>query len=208
MIQVLIADDHSFVAHGLADAVSAMSGYSVAGVAKDGIEAISLVRQLRPECALMDFAMPGANGIEVLYEIRRWSPETRVLIITGHQNRVALSALIDAGVEGLMPKTAPLERILAALRDVANGGSFIDPFFADQLVRSKELPSLSPREGEVLRAIARGQSNAEAALSLGLSPKTIDGHRTNLMRKLDVHGTARLILVAVRKGLLDPDEVD
>jgi DNA-binding NarL/FixJ family response regulator len=206
--KVLIADDHPFLARSLAEAVAAMDGFAVAGVAANGIEAIALVRRLRPDCAVLDFAMPGANGIEVLTEIRRWSPTTRVLVVTGHHAHAALGEVLRAGAEGLMPKSAEPARILAALRAVAGGGRAVDAGLERAIRRRAEAPALSPREGEVLRAIARGQSNAEAAASLGLSAKTVDGHRTNLMRKLGVHSTARLMVVAVREGLFDPDEID
>lgn len=207
-VRVLIADDHPFFVQSLAEAVDAMPGFTVAGIAANGIEAIAMLRKTRPDCALIDYAMPGANGLEVLYEVRRWSPDTRVLILTGHQHAETLGAVVDAGVEGLLSKSATPAQILGALREIVDGGTVLDPGLGAAIRRRADLPALSPREIEVLRLIARGQSNAEAALSLALSPKTVDGHRTNLMRKLDVRSTATLILVAVRRGLIDPWEIE
>ncbi|WP_299026456.1 response regulator transcription factor [uncultured Sulfitobacter sp.] len=206
--RVLVADDHPFLADGLASAINTLQGFETVGIARNGVEAIAHLRSLRPDCAVIDFAMPGANGLEVLLEFKRWAPHTRVMVLTGNQNPETLHALFDAGPDALIAKSASSERILKALEDIADGGQVFDPALLAVAQKYIETPALSPREAEVLHAIARGQSNADAALSLGLSPKTVDGHRTKLMRKLGVHSTARLILVAVRDGLIDPSSVE
>jgi DNA-binding NarL/FixJ family response regulator len=200
---IVIADDHALTVDGTRSVVEAMHGFEVVGVASNGIEAISQIKRLSPDCAVLDLVMPGASGLEVLFEARRWSPATKIAIVTGSPSPKTLRQLIDAGAAGIFLKTGPVEEFRAGLRDIAAGKSVISPDADRYIAEHQAHESLSNREIEVLQSIARGLSNNGIAERLGISPKTVDNHRTNLMRKLDVHSTATLLVRAIRDGLID-----
>lgn len=201
---VVIADDHALTVEGTRAALEAMHGFEVVGVASNGIEAIVAIKRLKPDCAVLDLAMPGASGLEVLVEARRWSPRTRVAVVTGNPSAALFRQLVDAGVEGIFLKSAPITDLCKGLRDVAAGRRIIGHGAGEILDDAGFGPDLSGREFEVLQCIARGLSNNGIAEHLGISPKTVDNHRTNLMRKLEVHSTATLLVRAMRAGLIDP----
>jgi DNA-binding NarL/FixJ family response regulator len=180
-----------------------MHGYEVVGIAANGIEAISLIKRLSPDCALLDLVMPGASGLEVLIEARRWSPQTKVAIVTGSPAANALRQLVDAGAAGIFLKTGPVGELIAGLRDIVAGRNIVSPGASWYIEEHQARESLTGREIEVLQSIARGLSNRGIAERLAISPKTVDNHRTNLMRKLDVHSTATLLVRAIRDGLID-----
>ena len=200
---VLIADDHDVTSRGLAEAVARTQGLTVVGRAADGLEAIALVKRLRPDCAVLDLMMPGANGLQVMIEARRWSPDTRFVVLTGSPAAGAFRELVHAGVEGLLVKNAPAEAICAAIARVAEGERVIAPEAEAILERAARAQSLTARETEVLHGIAAGLANGGIAERLGVSAKTVDSHRTSLMRKLGVNSTAALLMLAVRDGLID-----
>jgi DNA-binding NarL/FixJ family response regulator len=205
--RVLIADDHAFVSWGLAKALSALEGIDIIGAVTNGIEAIVEIRKARPDCAILDYNMPGANGLEVFLESKRWSPETRFVLLTGTATPQTVSKLVEAGIHGVCLKDCSEAEIIDLVRDVCAGKTAIGAS-ARQLMRaSGEAVAVTDRELAVLQAIARGHTNASAAESLGVSAKTIDTHRTNLLRKFAVNSTASLLLAAVRAGLLDPASI-
>ena len=200
---VVIADDHAFTASGMQAAIAAMAGFQVVGVAGNGIEAIALIKLHHPDCAVLDLSMPGANGLEVVTEAKRWSPETRFAIVTGNPSDALFVQLVDAGVRGIFLKSSAPEGICDGIRTIAAGGKVFAREIAGRLDRSGERPELTARELEVLHGIARGYSNTEIAGRLGVSPKTVDSHRTTLMRKMGVHSAAALLVRAMREGLID-----
>lgn len=202
--RVVIAEDHLFVSQGLVSALSAVEGLTVLQTVANGIEAISAIRKCRPDIAILDYNMPGANGLEVFLEARRWAPETRFLMLTGSMQPEILAQLVEAGVHGVMLKDGSEAEIIEAVRQVRAGKTMIGASAQRMLDTARDSAVLTDREMAVLQAIARGHSNASAAALLGISAKTIDTHRTNVMRKLGAHSTASLLLTAVRAGLLDP----
>jgi DNA-binding NarL/FixJ family response regulator len=151
--------------------------------------------------------MPGANGLEVFLEARRWSPETRFLMLTGSMQSQMLAQMVEAGVHGVMLKDGTAAEIIDAVRQIREGKMMISASARRMLDGARDTAALTDRELAVLQAIARGHSNISAAALLGISAKTIDTHRTNVMRKLGAHSTASLLLSAVRSGLLDPDSL-
>lgn len=205
--RIVIAEDHLFVSHGLVSALSSVEGLAVLQTVANGIEAISAIRKHRPEIAILDYNMPGANGLEVFLEARRWSPETRFLMLTGSMQAEMLSQMVEAGVHGVMLKDGTEAEVVDAVCQVRAGKTVIGASARRMLDSARGTAALTDRELAVLQAIARGHSNASAAALLGISPKTIDTHRTSLMRKLGAHSTASLLLTAVRGGLLDPDSL-
>lgn len=202
--RILIAEDHLFVSQSLAAALATIAGMTVVGSVANGIEAISAIRRLNPDCAILDYNMPGANGLEVFLEARRWSPETRFILLTGSAQPEIVARMVEAGVHGVMLKDVSDTEIIEVVKQVCAGKTVIAPSARRLLDGAQQGVPMTQREMAVLQAIARGHSNASAAALLGVSPKTVDSHRTSLMRKLNVHSTASLLLAAVRAGLLDP----
>jgi DNA-binding NarL/FixJ family response regulator len=205
--RVLIADDHAFVSWGLGKALSALEGIDIIGSVTNGIEAIVEIRKAKPDCAILDYNMPGANGLEVFLESKRWSPETRFVLLTGSATPQTLKALIDAGIHGVCLKDGTETEIVEVVKEVCAGKTAIGASARLLLKSGAEAVAVTDRELAVLQAIARGHTNASAAESLGISHKTVDTHRTNLMRKFAVNSTASLVLAAVRAGILDPASI-
>lgn len=202
--RVLIADDHAFVSWGLAKALSILEDIDIIGSVSNGIDAIVEIRKAMPDCAILDYNMPGANGLEVFLESKRWSPGTRFILLTGTAMPATIRTLVEAGIHGVSLKDDTEREIVNLVQQVCAGKTVIGASALRLLKAPAASVALTDRELAVLQAIARGHTNASAAESLGVSAKTVDTHRTNLMRKLAVNSTASLLLAAVRAGLLDP----
>lgn len=199
---VVIADDHPFSAQGMNSAIQHTTGLKVLGTATNGIEAIALIKQLQPDCAIVDLSMPGANGLEVFFEAKRWSPNTKFAIITGISAASLFQQLFDAGVDGLFVKNASPESICSGILQVASGTRVITEE-ARAIIESENTSSqLTRRELEVLQCLARGNSNKDIAQTLKISPKTVDTHRTSLLRKMNIKTTAALLVKSMRHGLI------
>lgn len=205
--KILIADDHVFVSWGLAKALSAIDDVAIVGAVANGIDAIVEIRKSRPDCAILDYNMPGANGLEVFLESKRWSPETRFVLLTGSATPAILTKLVEAGIEGLLLKDCTETEIIDVVRAVCAGKTAIGDSARRLMDQPAEHLPVTDRELAVLQALARGHTNASAAEALGISHKTVDSHRTSLMRKFAVNSTASLLLAAVRAGLLDPASI-
>ena len=205
--RVLIADDHLFVSWGLAKALSAIEDVAIIGAVANGIDAIVEIRKSRPDCAILDYNMPGANGLEVFLESKRWSPETRFVLLTGSATPAILTKLVEAGIQGLLLKDSDETEITGVVRDVCAGRTAIGDSARRLLNQPADHLPITDRELAILQALARGHTNASAAEALGISPKTVDSHRSSLMRKFAVNSTASLLLAAVRAGLLDPSSI-
>lgn len=184
-------------------AIAAVGTLSVVGTAHNGIAAIALIKQHSPDCALLDLSMPGANGLEVFQEARRWSPKTRFVIVTGISAASLFLKLYEAGVDGIFVKNAMPETITDGIERVINGERVMCPESLAAIERSRQNAALSDREIDVLRELAQGKNNKQIADVLNLSPKTIDSHRTRLLKKMKVNSTAALLVSAMRAGLLD-----
>lgn len=192
---------------GLAKALSALQDVEIIKSVTNGIEAIVEIRKTRPDCAILDYNMPGANGLEVFLESKRWSPETRFVLLTGSATAQTVNMLVEAGIHGVCLKDGTESEIVDLVRQVCDGKAAIGASARLLMKAPDDAVTVTDRELAVLQAIARGHTNASAAESLGISPKTVDTHRTNLMRKFDVSSTASLLLAAVRAGLLDPASI-
>lgn len=192
---------------GLAKALTVLADVDIVGSVTNGIEAIAAIRKTGPDCAILDYNMPGANGLEVFLESKRWSPGTRFILLTGSTTAATLHTLVENGIHGLALKDSTEAEIADIVRIVLAGKTAIGAS-AQRLMRTHtETVPLTDRELSVLQAIARGHTNASAAESLGISPKTVDTHRTSLMRKFSVSSTASLLVAAVRAGLVDPSSI-
>ncbi|MCR9275642.1 MULTISPECIES: LuxR C-terminal-related transcriptional regulator [Mameliella] len=207
--QAVVADDHAIVRSGLRAALESPglvepAGIKVVAEAADGLSAIAAIRQHRPSLLLLDVQMPLAGGLEVLIEARRWSPETRVVVLSGVTSPGKIGELVSCGVDGLFSKGEDNDELFGALPGILRGRRHVSEVFRRMLEEAPEVPDLSERERQVLNLVVAGRSNKEIAQILGISVKTVDRHRTNLMQKLDVHSVAQLIAYALREGLIAP----
>ncbi|HOQ97933.1 MAG TPA: response regulator transcription factor [Anaerolineae bacterium] len=203
-IRVLLADDHAILSAGLRAFLSDYDDVEVVGDARDGAEVVARAAELRPDVVLMDIAMPGMNGIEATRIIRERYPQTRVLVLTQHEERWYVLALLRAGASGYILKRALGSDLMAALRIVAGGGVFLHPEASRTLLEEIQQPTepLTPREIEILQHIVDGKTSPQIAECLSLSVKTVEWHRGNLMSKLHVHNTAELVRSALQLGLV------
>lgn len=207
-LSVVLADDHMVVRQGLRSFIEGLGGFDVVYEAEDALDAVAVVRRLLPALLVIDIAMPRVTGIEAIEEVRRWSPQTRIVILTGMKTRSLLQLAWDARPDGLFLKSDDLDGWAVNLRAICAA-----PACAGPAVVSKEVTkilsgttvgtSLTPRELQILFGIARGETNAAMAQRLGISANTVDRHRTNVMRKLNAHSAAELVAIALREGLLD-----
>lgn len=199
--RIVIADDHRLIASGLSVELE-LHGYEIAGIANNGLDAIAMIKSMQPDFAILDINMPGANGVEAFLEAKRWSPDTEFAVLTGHPSANLFSSLIDAGVRGIFLKSDAPTYICASVARILKGETILSPSVIGIMGGSAEVPELTNRELQILHGVARGLSNAVLAQDLGISAKTVDTHRTNLMRKLSVHSTATLLMKSVKLGLV------
>lgn len=199
---VVIADDHMLVRKSIRDLLTSHESFDIVGEAGDGLEAMVLVKSLKPDLLLLDAAMPKATGLEVIEEVRRWAPQTRIAVITGVASAPMLRQILDSGVEGLFLKSEDVKDWVDGLVAICEGGRRVSQAAEVRLAQQEQSNSLTGRERQVLLCIARGQSNGMIAERLGVSPNTIDKHRTSIMRKLNVHSATQLVTRAFHDGLL------
>ena len=208
-IRVILADDHLIVRQGLR-LVLEKEQIEVSGEASDGVEAIRLIQELLPEIAVLDLDMPGLDGLAVLREAARLSPQTRAIILTRHMEEPYAVEALRAGARGYVLKTQAGLDLVAAVQHVYRGEVYLSPKISkavvDAYLSKTELPNktLTPRERQVLQLVGEGHSTKAIAAVLGISVKTADTHRTKLMDKLDIHQTAGLVRYAIRSGLIEP----
>jgi DNA-binding NarL/FixJ family response regulator len=209
---VLLADDHSIVRRGLRGLVEA-EGLTVVAEAGDGIEAVKLCEQHRPELLILDIGMPRLNGIEVAARAQKLDRPPGVIILSVHGDESYIMRALAAGARAYLLKSATDEDLIPAVRAVAAGKPFFSPAVAAVLVEdyvrrlqqrglTDSYHLLTDREKEVLQLLAEGRSNKEVANLLDLGLSTVETHRANLMQKLNLHNTAEIVLYAVRKGLI------
>lgn len=216
-IRILLADDHTLVRSGVKSLLSAMDAVEVVAEAGDGLEAVKLAAAERPDVVLMDIAMRGLNGLEAAAQIGKQNPRVKVIILSMHDSAEYVDQALRAGVAGYVLKdAAPLE-LEFALQAVMRGETYLSPRVSSQVVQSlvermpkapveSELALLSPRQKEILKAIANGRSTKQIAFDLGVSIKTIETHRGQIMERLDIHDLAGLVRFAVRVGLVSTDK--
>jgi len=211
--RILIVDDHTLVRHGLRAMLSAEPDLEVVGEAEDGHQAIRLAGSLTPKLILMDLSMPGTNGTEALAEIKRRYPNIRVLVLTVHKAEEYIREALRVGADGYVLKHATRDELMLAIRSILNGKTYLTPDVAEKVVngylgRGQELAgrsawdSLTLREREVLKLIAEGNPNKYIANYLSVSVKTVEKHRSNLMKKLDLHNASALTAFAIERGVM------
>lgn len=207
-LRVLLADDHGIVRDGLRALLEAADFDVVA--ASDGREAVELAEVQRPDIAVLDLAMPMLNGMDAARHIRQVSPHTGIIMLTMHGEAPYVSGALRAGARGYVLKSQAARDLVHAIEQVALGLTYLSPGVTGLLVKAYlektdgSLDPLTPREREVLQLVAEGKMTKEIADVLGLSVKTIESHRTSIMKKLHIHDTAGLARYAVRRGLVEP----
>lgn len=212
-IRLLLVDDHAVVRSGLRMLLASESDVEIVGEAGSGSEAVAAAASARPDVILMDIGLPDMTGIEATRVVKSQFPEIAIVALTIHEDEEYFFRMLDAGASGYVPKRAAPEELLTAIRAAASGEVYLYPSLAKLLVRdylSQEretanrstLDGLTEREQEVLSLLAEGQNNAEIASALVISPKTVERHRENIMRKLNLHSRAELVRYAIRKGII------
>lgn len=213
---ILIVDDHPVFREGLKAILARSDHYRVAGEAGDGRQALELAQELKPHLILLDLSLPDVNGVQLIEDLRRLLPETRVLVVSMHSKINYLTAAFKAGAAGYVVKESATTQLLQALDLVAAGEYFLDSLVSREVVQrlgeetrqanpmaDAAYATLTPREQEIFRLLAEGHAPKVVADRLFISPKTVENHRTNIMAKLNLHSTLELARYATRLGIID-----
>jgi DNA-binding NarL/FixJ family response regulator len=210
VISVLVADDHGVVREGVRRVLENERDIRVCGEAADGEEVLAQIERHRPDVVVLDISMPGLSGLEALERVRARHPETKIVLLSFRADAPLIQTAVSLGADGYLLKSARGEEILSAIREVVRGGCYFSPPVAREIadqIREREggepFSQLSAREREVLRRIAEGLSAKEIATALSISTKTVEAHRTSLMRKLGLRKATELVRYAVRHGLIE-----
>jgi DNA-binding NarL/FixJ family response regulator len=212
-LQIVLADDHSILREGLRALLSADPNFEIVGEAGNGREAVRCVEKLGPGLLLMDLSMPRMSGMDAISEIKKRYPETKIIALTVHKTEEYLLSTLQAGVDGYVLKDATHDELVMAIHSVMAGKPYLSPGISDKVIEGylegkenslsvSSWQRLSQREREVLKLIAEGYKNKEIAEDLCISLKTVEKHRANLMKKLDLHNAAGLTVYAVERGLV------
>lgn len=215
---LLLIDDHSLIRAGVRALVSDLPGYSVIGEACDGAQLSELAQALNPDIILLDISMKGINGLDALEDLRKVMPDSTVLILSMYTDPALIMRALEAGAHGYLLKDATATELEQALAALSNGERYLSPAIAHTVINQAlisvqaskhEAPqtyNLTARQLEILRLIVRGKSTREIASGLGLSIKTVETHRAQVMKRLQIHDVAGLVLFCVREGIISLDD--
>jgi len=213
-VRILVADDHSIVRRGVRALLETHAGWKVCGEAATGSEAVKQAKKLRPDVAVIDITMPDLNGFEATRQIRTVAPQTQILVLTVHESEQALREVLDAGALGYVSKSDLDLNLSAAIESLLRHKPFFSSRVSEMMLKrylKQDVPSkpgtgpatLTPRQREIVRLLAEGKTNKEVALALGISVKTAETHRNNIMRKLQLRSFSHLVRYAVRHNLVE-----
>lgn len=211
MKRVVIVEDQTAIREMLVEILRHEPAFQIVGQAGDGQLGLSITLETKPDILVLDARLPGLNGLELLRRATRALKRLRVLVFSGHENPVLIREMLEAGAHGFVEKTAGLNELRKGLETIADGGTYFGPAVSGLLRNVVVNPSvtansrdfLTPREREILQLVAESFSTKEIAQRLSISVKTVDNHRTNLMRKLDLHNVASITRYAMQVGLID-----
>jgi DNA-binding NarL/FixJ family response regulator len=214
-LRIVVADDHDIIRRGLKQLLTAHAGWEVVAEAKTGREAVTVAEQLRPEIVVMDISMPDLNGLEAARRIKKTLPRTEILILTLHFSDQLVREIVEAGVRAYIMKSDADKDLVSAVEALSNHRSFFTARAADMLLDGFSRPHSAPdpqallrsrltsREREIVQLLAEGKSSKEVAVALGISVKTAETHRANIMRKLELHSVSELVRYAVRNQIIE-----
>ncbi|MGA3114363.1 MAG: response regulator transcription factor [Syntrophobacteraceae bacterium] len=211
--RIVIAEDHTILREGLRMLLSSNPDFEVVGEAQDGLEAIRQVESLKPDLILMDLSMPRMNGVGAIQEIKKLNPTTKILVLTVHKTEEHILTALKTGAEGYILKDATHGELMLAMNNIFSGKSYLSPGISEKVIEgylegrksvksSTSWDTLTQREREILKMIAEGYRNKDIADYLCISAKTVEKHRANLMKKLDLHSASSLTAFAMEKGLI------
>jgi len=217
MYEIFLADDHTIIRHGLRRIIEENPGYRIVGETGDGLKVISKIRTLHPNMIILDLSMPDLNGIEIVNRIRKYNKKIKILILTMHKNNEYVYECLINGAQGYMLKEDADSELISAIKALKTGNIYISPSFSNEVIRnlierrsntekkrgSAVRRALTPREREVLKLVAEGNSNKKVGQKLGISVRTAEHHRLNIMKKLSVTNTAGLVRYALRTKVID-----
>jgi len=211
---IVIADDHEIVRRGLRTLLESREDFEIVGEASNGREAVKLVEALSPHVVVMDISMPELNGLEAARQIARSHPGTEVLVLTMHESEELIGEMLQAGARGYVLKSDTVRQLIPAVDSLRRHKPFFTPRASGVVLdgyageegrlRGEPRRRLTPREREIVQLLAEGKSNKEVSSALGISVKTVETHRTNIMRKLDLHSVSDLTRFAVRNRIIQP----
>ena len=214
-MRVLVADDHEIVRKGLCSLIEEHTGWEVAAEAANGREAVEKSRELKPDLTVMDLSMPTMNGLEATRQILKDRPETKVLVLTVHESDPLIRDVLDAGARGYVLKTDAGRDLITALEALSRNKTFFSSKVAQTVLdgylkrdfEPKDVDTqkdrLTPRQREIVQLLAEGKSSKEVAVALGISVKTAETHRANIMRRLDCHSVSELVRYAIRNHITE-----
>jgi DNA-binding NarL/FixJ family response regulator len=212
--RIVIAEDHTILREGLCALLSSHAGFEVVGEAGDGREAIRYAEKIRPDLILMDLSMPKMHGVDALREIKRRTPDTKIVVLTVHKNEEYIQASLEAGADGYVLKDVSHVELVTAIETVLAGKPYLSPAISERVIKgylegkkqgkcTTAWDTLTPREREILKLVAEGYKNREMAEMLCISAKTAEKHRSNLMKKLELRSVSALTAFAIEKGLIE-----
>jgi DNA-binding NarL/FixJ family response regulator len=213
-LDVLLADDHEVLRKGLRSLIETRPGWTVCAEASNGWQAVELATSLKPQIVVLDVTMPQLNGLEATRKIRRLVPETEILVLTVHGSLHMLREAINAGARGYLLKSDAGGELVSAIETISQHRYFFSPGISGNIPElgagnithfqkdSSPITPLTPREGEILQLLAEGKSNKDVARVLDISLKTVDTHRTSIMRKLQLHSMSELVRYAIRNKIV------
>jgi DNA-binding NarL/FixJ family response regulator len=211
-VQILLADDHEIVRHGLRRLLETQPGWKICGEAGSGREAVEKTRQLKPDIVILDHSMPELSGAEAAREILKKMPQMEIVILTMHDSEQLLREVLEAGVHGYVLKSDAMCDMVAAVQALLDGKRYLSPGASGVALEGFLHPSpeveptdrLTPREREIVQHLTQGKSNKEVASALNISVKTVEAHRANIMHKLNLPSFAELVHYAIRTGIVAP----
>jgi len=214
-IRIVLADDHVILRHGLSKAIGQEEGMEVIAQAENGQTAVDLARELNPDIIVMDIGMPDLNGIEATRQIKHQNPNVKIIALSMHSNKKFIIEMFKAGASGYLLKDCEFDELAEAIKVVHTGKTYLSPSITDVVVENYVLNNeqtaetaftvLSEREREVLQLLAEGKTTKQVARALFISPKTVEGHRSRVMKKLNMDSIAKLTKYAIQEGLTLPE---
>ncbi|MBL4670334.1 MAG: response regulator transcription factor [Flavobacteriales bacterium] len=213
MINLILADDHQLIIDGISGLLENEADISIVATCNNGLEVLEKLPELRTDLLLLDLDMPEMNGLQCAEEVQKHYPNIKIAILTMHQEKTLIKKFIEFGVKGYFLKTIPKDELIQAIKIIANGGEYFPADVTKALLQKQRitpnvtqnalLAELTEREIEIIKAVSQGLTNKEIAEKLFISPRTADTHRTNIMRKLDLHNVAEIVRFAFQNKLVE-----